>query len=64
MRKHVVLRSGFVDIGLRAMAMKALPHVKQKDLSTELKRQALLFDHIGIYNAGSNFELISSWCKT
>ena len=40
------------------MAMKALPHVKQKDLSTELKRQALLFDHIGIYNAGSNFELI------
>jgi len=46
------------------MAMKALPHVKQKDLSTELKRQALLFDHIGIYNAGSNFELISFWCET
>ena len=55
-----MLRSGFVDIGLRAMLMKALPHIKPKDLSTELKRQALLFDHISIYNAGWNFELIKN----
>jgi len=50
--------------------MRALPNIKTKDLSTELKKQALLFDQIGIYNADWNFEqirngplypIVSSW---
>jgi hypothetical protein len=58
MRKYIVARSGYVDIGLRTLLKQALPHVPMRDLSAELKRQALFFDQISIYNADFYFEQI------
>jgi hypothetical protein len=56
MRKYVVARSGYVDIGFRTLLRQAFPNIPQTDISVQLKRQALFFDQICIYNLDFYFE--------